>query len=213
MKLLHYIRAHPFSTMALCNIVGDGCYLGFAFAAAGFVSGPKLAGALCTMGAHLMLLAYGDDQARKVAHEPGFAARILLRLRGWSKMVMGLFPEFLQKRIRAKPVGIPFMILSLNGLGLTVDALMQPLDFAGGSQLGLGLLILCGCLAFSAADFIGSQKYADILTKTAATLLTCAIFPNTLLALQTLNFFLFVSIIVFGISNLSGLLARIDKNG
>ncbi len=67
--------------MALCNIVGDLCYLGYAFAAEGFVSLPKLFGAAFTMLAHVILLAYGDDQARIIAAEKGALARVVLKLR------------------------------------------------------------------------------------------------------------------------------------
>ena len=108
MAMLHYLRTHPFSTMALCNIVGDLCYVGFAFDSEHAVSLPKLAGALFTIVAHTILLAYGDDQARHIAGEKGLLSGIVLRLRGRAQRLLVGLPDGLRKWARVKPIGVRF---------------------------------------------------------------------------------------------------------
>ncbi len=83
--------------MALCNIVGDAGYLGYAFAAQGFVSWPKLAGALFTMLAHILLLAYGDEQAQTIAAEKGTLSSIVLGLRVQAQRFVTILPAGLEK--------------------------------------------------------------------------------------------------------------------
>ncbi len=211
MTVIRFIRARPFSIMALCNIVGDLGFLGYAFAADGFVSLPKLAGALCTMFAHILLLAYGDDQARLIAAESGMASRIFLSLRTRAKTLVSFLPAVIRQVVRVKPVGIPFLILSLNGVGLLVDALMHEASIAALSQAALGLLIITGCAAFAAADFVKQQRTANILTKTAPSILVCALPVNIVLALSTLNGFILMSFCAFALSNVAGFFTHIDK--
>ena len=76
-------RTHPMSERvrnALFNSLGTkiiGTTVLDAFAGTGFVSLPKLVGALFTIAAHIMLLAYGDDHARLIASEQGMLSDIL----------------------------------------------------------------------------------------------------------------------------------------
>jgi hypothetical protein len=211
---LRYIRAHPFSVMALCNIVGDLGYLGFAFKAAGFVSLPKLAGALFTMLAHTILLAYGDDQARKISHEKGGLSKFILEARILAQRLTASMPSGWGQGIRKKPVGIPFLMLALNGIGLLTDAVMnlhRHSDWASISQVVLGILIAVGCSAFAAADFAKGQRAADILTKVAPAILTGATLANVALAMTTWNPFILFAVVAFAISNLAGFFTKIDK--
>lgn len=211
--MLHYLRTHPFSTMALCNIAGDICYVGFAFDAEQAVSLPKLAGALFTIVAHTILLAYGDDQARHIAGEKGPLSTIVLRLRGRAQRVLVAMPDGLRKWARVKPIGVSFSMLALNGVGLLADALRHggPAGWANLSQVALGIFIVLGCACFAAADFVRGQKAADALTTAAPVILTLATAASWALAATTLNPFIIASIIVFGISNLAGYFTRIEK--
>jgi hypothetical protein len=212
MTPLAYVRAHPFSTMALCNIVGDLCYVGFAFDAAGTVSLPKLAGAAFAMLAHTVLLAYGDDQARQIAGERGPLAALVLRLRAAAQRALLRLPDTARKWARVKPVGVTYSMLALNGAGLVADAAAAGAPgWAGLSQLALGGLIVSGCLCFAAADFARGQRAADVLTKVAPSVLTLASVSSWMLAAATLNPFLILSVLVFGVSNLAGFFTRIDK--
>jgi hypothetical protein len=200
--------------MALCNIVGDLGYLGYAFAADGFVSFPKLFGSLFTMLAHIMLLAYGDDQARVIAAEGGKLANFILVLRRFAQRVTTILPSAMQKAVRAKPVGIPFAMLSLNGLGLFSDAVLRYSHHGNSAmlyQMALGLFITIGCSCFAAADFVNNQREADILTKAAPTILSISTLTNIGLALTTWNFFVILSTIAFSLSNVTGFFVRIDK--
>ena len=213
MAMLRYLRTHPFSTMALCNIAGDLCYVGFAFDAEQAVSLPKLAGALFTIVAHTVLLAYGDDQARHIAGERGTLSRIVLALRGSAQRLLVGLPDALRRWAQVKPVGVSFSMLALNGVGLFVDAARQgtAADWAGISQLALGLFIVIGCCCFAAADFARAQRTADILTTAAPVTLTLATVASWALAATTLNGFVILSVIVFGVSNLAGYFTRIEK--
>jgi hypothetical protein len=213
-SFLRGIRARPFSIMALCNIVGDLCYLGFAFASEGFVSLPKLTGASFTMLAHIIMLAYGDDQARRIAEEKGSLARIFLKLRGLAQGVVACFPAAFKNRIKSKPVGIPFLMLAINGAGLLTDAILEwhrQSHFAMLSQSALGGFIMAGCCAFAAADFIPGQKTADRLTKIAPTLLSIATFTNLGIVIATRNVFMMIAFAVFTFSNFTGFFVRLDK--
>ena len=145
MLIIRYLRQHPFSVMALCNVAGDCGYLGFAFAAQGWVSLPKLCGACFTLLAHIVLLAYGDDQAQRVAHETGMTAHLVLVLRKFSCRVLRFLPSAWRVGIQAKPVGISFGILGVNGVGLLVDALGLPFSTTAFSQIFLSLCIIIGC--------------------------------------------------------------------
>jgi hypothetical protein len=212
--MIRYIRAHPFSIMALCNIVGDGCYLGYAFDAVGFVSAPKLAGALFATFAHIILLAYGDDQANKIAHEHGAISNIILKLRILAQRLAAGLPPALGKYVRAKPVGWPFLMLTMNGVGLAADALLELSRQSGGAmdwQLLSGTLIALGCGSFALADFVKDQGSADKLTKIAPSILACATFSNAGLTIATLNPFLLIGVVVFMLSNFAGFFTRIDK--
>jgi len=209
-----YIRAHPFSTMALCNIVGDLGYLGFAFDADGFVSLPKLVGACFTMSAHIILLAYGDDQARRIAGEQGALSRLVLKLRARAQRITGHMPNVFQRAIRAKPVGVTFLMLSINGLGLFLDAwlrLRAHENLAMTIQVVMGPMITFGTGAFAIADFVKSQRTANILTKVAPTILACASIANVGLAVTTGSFFVMISVVAFALSNLAGFYTRLEK--
>lgn len=211
--MLRYLRTHPFSTMALCNIAGDLCYVGFAFDSPHGVSLPKLAGALFTIAAHTVLLAYGDDQARHIAGEAGLPSRIVLALRGRARRVLVGLPDALRKWAQVKPVGISFSMLALNGAGLFADAARHADtgNWASLSQLALGVFIVIGCCCFAAADFARAQRTADILTTAAPVTLTLATIASWALAATTLNPFVIVSIAVFAVSNLAGYFTRIEK--
>jgi len=207
-----YLCTHPFSIMALCNLIGDLGFVGFAFAATGFVSLPKLAGSLFTMLAHIVLLAYGDGQARHFAQEQGLFSSILLALRASAQKIVSLLPARIQQTIRAKPIGIPFTMLSLNGAGLLTDALWNRTSFVLAEQAALGLCVMLGCSAFAIADFVKGQKTANILLKVAPTALLCANVAGICLALTTRNVFLMVSIIAFQTANFAGFYTKIDKD-
>lgn len=213
MVMLTYLRTHPFSTMALCNIVGDLCYVGFAFDSAQVVSLPKLAGALFTIAAHTVLLAYGDDQARHIAGERGALSRIVLALRGRARRLLVGLPDSLRRWAQVKPIGVSFSMLALNGAGLFADAALHA-DFGAWvsvSQLALGAFIVVGCCCFAAADFVRGQRTADILTTAAPVILTLATLASWALAAATRNPFLILSVVVFGVSNLAGYFTRIEK--
>jgi hypothetical protein len=212
--MIRYIRAHPFSIMALCNIIGDGAYLGYAFDATGFVSPAKLAGALFASFAHIILLAYGDDQANLIAQEHGAISNIILKLRLSAQRFTADLPPRIGKHVRAKPVGWPFAMLAMNGVGLFGDALLQ--FSARGTvamswQLLSGALIAIGCGSFALADFVKSQKAANRLTKIAPSVLAFATFSNAGLTLATLNPFLLIGVIVFTLSNFAGFFTHIAK--
>jgi hypothetical protein len=211
---IRYIRAHPFSIVALSAITGDCCYLGYAFDAEGFVSLPKFAGASFTIFAHILLLAYGDDQMRKIAHEPGILSRIILALRARAQRLVHLLPPALQDAVRAKPVGIPFAMLAMNGVGLLADALIEfhaKGELAMGLQVLLGISIVGGTGAFALADFLDGQLTANRLVKTGSLLLSCTTFINAGLALKTLNPFLLFSITAFGLCNWAMYYTRVEK--
>ena len=209
--MLGYLRRHPFSTMALCNIAGDLCYLGFAFDSAQAVSLPKLAGALFTLAAHTILLAYGDDQARHIAGEQGRLSATVLWLRERAQRALVHLPDAARKWAQVKPIGVSFSMLALNGAGLLADALRHGGGLSGASQLALGALIIMGCVCFAAADFVRGQKAADRLTLAAPVILTGATIASWALAATTLNPFILASVLVFGVSNLAGYFTRIDK--
>lgn len=211
--MLGYLRTHPFSTMALCNIVGDLCYVGFAFDAEQAVSLPKLAGALFTILAHTILLAYGDDQARHIAGEKGRLSVIVLALRGRAQRLLAGLPDALRKWARVKPIGVSFAMLALNGAGLLLDAAWRgdQAGWAGASQLALGGCIIIGCGCFAAADLVRGQRAVDILTTAAPMVLTLATIASWVLAAATLNPFLILSIAAFALSNLAGYFTRIEK--
>jgi hypothetical protein len=213
MALFRYLRTNPFSTMALCNIAGDLCYVGYAFDSDQAVSLPKLAGALFTMLAHTVLLAYGDDQARHIAHEKGPLSRIVLRLRAAAQRALVHMPDGPRKWARVKPVGVSFSMLALNGVGLLADTLLhvQASSLSGLAQALLGLFIVLGCCCFAAADFVRGQKAADALTTAAPVILTFATVASWALAAATLSPFIIASVLVFGVSNLAGYFTRIEK--
>lgn len=213
MAMPRYLRTHPFSTMALCNIAGDLCYVGFAFDSPQAVSVPKLAGALFTIVAHTILLAYGDDQARHIAGENGALSRLVLALRGRARRLLVGLPDTLRRWAQVKPIGVSFSMLALNGVGLFVDAARHAdtANWASLSQLALGLFIVIGCACFAAADFVRGQKAADILTTAAPVILTLATAASWALAATTLNPFVIISVLVFGISNLAGYFTQIEK--
>jgi hypothetical protein len=211
MRFLAYIRHYPFSVMALCNILGDSCYLGFAFAAQGLVSPPKLLGALLTIAAHIVLLAYADDRAAQHAKEDDYAGQALSRLRDLSRFLLSHLPPRILSPLRARPIGMGFAMLSLNGVALLVDALRSSVPAATLSQITLGLCILTGCGVFSISDFTKNQKTADISLKLAPTILTLANIPSVALAMATHNLFIIASSIIFLFSNFAGFYTKIDK--
>jgi len=206
-----YIRSHPFSVMALCNILGDLGYLGFAFSAEGWVSLPKLGGALFTMAAHVVLLAYNDDEAQQISCENGVLARVILNLRLITQNILRVLPKRLDHLVRTKPIGVPFLMLSMNGVGLSVDAVKGPATLAFAVQLVLGISVILGCGSFALADFVIKQKHADSLLKMAPTFLVAATFSNVVLAALTQNGFLIVSVLVFLTANYAGFYTKIDK--
>ena len=196
--ILRYARAHPFSVMALSNIVGDSCYLGFAFAADHVISLLKLTGALATMLAHTLLLAYGDDQAARIANERGAIADAILMSRLKAQRIVQFLPQALCIYGAKKPIGVCFAILSLNGLALMMDAIFSHHynSVVGVMQGMLGLFVALGTFCFSVADFVASQSRADRLTKMAPWVLFAASLFNIALAFLTLNPFMILSVVV-----------------
>ena len=212
---LDYLCAHPFSVMALANIVGDLCYVGFAFDAPHGVSYPKLCGAAFTIAAHIILLAHGDDEMRRVADESGRVAQCVLALRGWANASLILLPPLLRRWAKWRPVALSFGVLALNGAGLLVDAVFSmgsAPDFAMMTQAALGLFIMIGCMAFVAADCVRSQTVSDVFLKLGPTAFLAATVFSGGLALQTRNIFLICGVLAFGLSNLAGFYTRIDKD-
>jgi len=197
--------------MALSNIIGDLGYLGFAFSSQGWVSVPKLGGALFTISAHMVLLAYGDSQAQRVAGESGVFSSIILTLRRLAQRALAHMPPKWEILMREKPIGVPFSMLAFNGLGLFIDALVTPHAASSAPQIFLGLCIMLGCGLFALADFVGEQKKANLLLKAAPTILIGATVGNIVLALTTQNVFVMLSVLVFVLSNLAGFYTKIDK--
>jgi hypothetical protein len=212
LSFIRYIRAHPFSIMALCGIVGDFGYVGFAFSAEGWVSLPKLAGSLFAVAAQLVLLAYGDDQARHLAEESGRLPLLILKLRKMARHLLRDLPENIESAARAKPVGIPFTMLSMNGIGLLTDAMLGPISAADALQIVLGACTTMGCGAYALADFVRGQKTANILLKVAPTILVGATLANGSLMLATDNGFLVFTFCVFSLHNFAGFCTKIDKD-
>ncbi len=198
--------------MALCNIIGDFCYLGFAFAADGFVSVPKLAGACFTLLAHTILLAYGDSEMKKVADEHGVVANMIMGLRDQAQRVMEKLPSLIKPYVQAKPIGICFSMLALNGAGLVVDALINTTGSVRTMQTVLGVFIATGCYAFAVADFVKGQRSADIITKIAPSILALATAAGAVLAILTLNPFLMLGATVFAFANIAGFYTKVDKS-
>ena len=201
--------------MAVFNIIGDMGYLGYAFAAEGFVSIPKLIGASITMFAHVLLLAYGDDQARVIAAEQGWPSRLFFALRMRAQRMVAGWPLGLQRLIRARTVGISFTLLAFNGIAFMADGwarLEAEFSLSMADQLVMGMCITLGTGAFAAADFVRQQRLADFLTRVAPTLLTLASALNVVLAVTTVNPFVILSVVAFAVSNLAGFFTSLDKS-
>jgi hypothetical protein len=213
MKLLGYIRDRPFSIMALANIVGDVSFLGFAFQAVGAVSVPKLTGALFTICAHVLLLAFGPQGP--VAQECGALPRFVLAAQRLARRLTAHLPCRVRAAVSTKPVGIAFGMLGLNGVGLIVDACFLP--STGGTlmratQLLFGSLVTLGTACFSFADFHRSQARADGLLSAGARLFTACSVGNVILAITSRNPFVALSILAYGISNITTFYAKLEKN-
>jgi len=88
---------------------------------------------------------------------------------------------------------------------------LQKAGWSGVSQLMLGVFITLGCSVFAAADFAKGQKTADIFTKIAPAILTCATAANIALVLTTWNPFILLSLMAFAVSNLAGFFTKIEK--
>ena len=196
--------------MALGNIVGDLGYLGFAFSATGFVSTPKLFGALFTLFAHVILLAYGDDDARKVGGEGGGIANFITRLRFGSQKYLTILPTSISTPIKVRPVGVSFAMLAMNGIGLVVDA-MGRVGFSNVVQGALGSFIILGTGCFALAGFTKDQHVADAALRLAPRLLAACTIVNAVLAVTTMNPFLLAGAVAFIVANLAGFYAKIDK--
>ena len=213
--MLAYVRQHPFSTMALANIVGDSCYLGYAFAADGWISPSKLAGALFTLVAHLLLLAYGDMQAARIASEKGRLSRAVMRLRRVAQFLTERLPTFIGNCLRGRPVGICFFMLSLNGLALLVDAFQNRYYGHGLTMIiqgFMGVLIAIGTGSFAVAGFVKTQSRSNLFTGIAPMVLLAASAVNIALALMTRNLFIAIAVVAFLISNFAGFYTRLDKS-
>ncbi len=201
--------------MALSSVVGDLCWFGYAFASEGFVSLPKLVGSVSALFAHGLLLAYGDEQAQKVAGEGGDLSAMVLELRSFCQKQLKHLPEHWIGAIQARPVGIPFIMLGMNGVGLFIDALDRMMRHPNTGmimQTIVGVLVILGTAAFALADYVKEQGVADRLLRIAPVLFLFATFSTIWLAVKTLNGFLVVAAIAFIVSNLSGFFAKIDKN-
>ena len=200
--------------MAMGNVVGDACYLGYAFVSDGVVSVPKLLGAVLAIMAQGILLAYGDAPIQKVAGERGGLSAMVLYLRAISQKQLKRLPPRWIRILREKPVGIPFALLALNGVGLFVDSLYR-LDWQSDEarllQGALGLLIVLGTGAFALADFVKGQAVANSLLYAAPRILAVTTAANLFLAFATFNPFLLTGSTAFIISNFAGLYVKIDK--
>ncbi len=205
---LRYVRSNPFSVMALCNILGDFCYLGYALYSDHGASFVKLCGAFCAMAGHVVILAYGDGQFSHFLEEKGFAAAAMLRLRMTAMRAVKFCFGTMKLR---KPYFWGFWLLTLNGTALLAEAAGRD-DFASLTQVLLGAAITLGCGLFALADLARTQRAADIMTKAAPTVLASATAFQALLAIATFNPFLLFAIAVFACSNLAGFFTRIHKS-
>ena len=206
-RLRQGFRAHPFSIMALGNSVGDCCYLGFAFYAHHGLSGIKIAGALSAIIGQILLLAYADDQARKIEHEQGRLAVLLLSVRAFLKK---LLRRLIRERRLSKPIFCGFAFLAMNGLALLAEAMTRR-DPASLSQIFLGVTIFGGCMTFAMADWVDRQRTADFLTKIAPTILVGSTFGNIALSVTSWNPFIVASTGCFAVANIAGYFTRIEK--
>ncbi len=212
---VRYISQNPFSVMALGNIIGDLGYLGFAYDAGYGISLPKFAGAVFTIAAHIILLAHGDRDANQITHEGSAVERLIAKLRSVAKNIVRCLPDSLQIKIKRKPVGIAFMMLAMNGVGLLVDASLKlRLQFSVTMtiQLTLALLVLAGCLAFALADFVRVQKTTNYLLKAAPAILTVANLVGLLLCIATLNPFIILSLFAYYTATFAAFFTKIDKS-
>lgn len=195
--------------------MGDLCFLGFSFDSEGIVSPSKFIGALGPLLAHTIILAYGDDQAQKIKAETGLITQFIMNLRCVAQRVTTSFPTIFKNTIKENPVGIPFLILSLNGFGLLGDVLVRVKDglkVEGLIQGLLGIFIITGTLSFARADFTASQGGSDGYLKAGRVFFTLASLANIGLALLSLNVFLLLSVVLFVISNLATYFVRINKH-
>jgi len=207
MSPLHYIRSKPFSTMALCNILGDLSLLGFAFKSEGWVSVPKLIGALFTMIAHIILLAYGDRFTHGT-REIGVIPNLIARAQARARVLTAHAPDRVQRWLKARPIAITFSMLALNGAGLLIDALIN-IDAASApvtkfTQIIFGSVIFLGCLTYASSDLHPTQRGADRRLRLGAIILTATVVPQIGLALATRSTFLVLALLAFVGSNLAG---------
>jgi hypothetical protein len=211
MSPLHYIRSKPFSTMALCNILGDLSLLGFAFKSAGWVSIPKLIGALFTMIAHIILLAYGERFSQGPS-ESGFIPNLISCAQARARVLTSRAPVRVQTWLRARPIAITFSMLALNGAGLLIDALVninaESAPAAKFTQILLGSVIFLGCLTYASSDLHATQRGADQRLRLGAIILTTTVAPQLGLAIATHSAFLVLALGAFVGSNLAGFYAK-----
>jgi hypothetical protein len=202
-----FISQNPFSTLAITSLFGDGCYLGYALHASQGLSVTRLIGAIAALMGNVLILAYGDAQAGKIALEKGWCSRLFLYLRRYAKR--GMQHVTTHTRIR-HPLFRGFGLLALNGVALTLDAWLSGFTL-GFFQVTLGLLIFLGCGCFAFADLVNRQSQADFLTKLGPSLLACANIPALALGFSTGNIFMIVAPLLFMTGNLAGFFTHIEK--
>ena len=207
MSLLTSLRQSPLAIMALCNIAGDVCYLGFALYATTGLSLIKLAGALAAMAGHIILLAYGDGVQAGASREQGWAAGTLQKLRRLSQALM---QRVTGGQGLAQPVFVGFGLLALNGLALMVEASTRT-DFAALNQMALGCVIMAGCLAFAASDLVRGRGLAEFMVRLAPNLLVGATVLSVPFAFATLNPFILASLGFFVMANVAGYFVRVRE--
>lgn len=214
MNILSYVRERPFSIMALANIIGDVSFVGFAFQAEGFVSLPKLGGATFTIFAHVLLLAFANEQSQQIANESGVLPRFVLGARGAAQRFTAYLPASFRTFVGKKPVGVAFGMLGLNGAGLLLDAWLTPNPSNWGmhtAQIVFGTLVIFGTSSFCIADFTKSQSRADWLLRVGAQIFTVCTFGNVLLAITSRNPFVALSIVSYTVFNIATFYAKLTK--
>ena len=199
--------------MAIANIIGDVSFVGFAFQAPGFVSLPKLGGAIFTIFAHVLLLAFAKEQTQ-IANESGALPRFVLRAKRIAQRLTAHLPSGIRAFVGNKPVGVAFGMLGLNGAGLLMDAWLTPNPENWGmhtAQIVFGTLVMFGTTSFCIADLIQSQRRADFLLRIGAQIFTVCTFGNVLLAITSRNPFVALSIVAYTIFNIATFYAKLPK--
>jgi hypothetical protein len=206
---IQYVRTHPFSTMALANLIGDCMYLGYACSTGRGLNVAMLLGTCMTFAGHIILFAAGDRQAAHYSAEAGAIAQFLLQVRRWAKQAVD---SITHGQGIPKPVFVAFALLSLNGIGFLVEAVPRLPNAGAAAQSVMGGLILTGCIAFMAADLVQSQKIANFLTKFGAGAFSVLSLGSITLSGVERNPFVIVGTLSFLVANYAGFFTKIHKD-